>query len=300
MRRGYVAFVVSLILHGAVLGAFLLLPGGRAEKSYASIIREGSDAPPAMTAFEESEGTEIIRIPSTPPPPLATPAPPVQDTGPVPAIPSPDPAAVTTPAAEKQNEPRASSGTPSAQGGKPDGLPGGTDTTFFTVPVKGQTIVYLIDASASMGLHGELEAAAAELIRSVRRLRETIRFQVIVFNRSAFPLLVGSPDWLVPTPETVAAIEEALRKLPAEGGTDPSKALKHGLFRQPAMLFFLTDAGEFHQEATREITRFNRGRTIINVIALSTGHADEDDAALRALAHDNGGVFHIVPLSAQP
>jgi len=292
MRGGWLAFGVSVVLHGTVLGAFCLLPGGRIEKSWASSTADGTPSDVA-TFLVYREETEVMDIPSAPPTPVAPlPVPAkIKETKPAASM-VPPPAVIQ---AKYTGEDNHSSGTPSGPRSG-SGLPGGIATSFFTVPAKGQKIVYLIDGSASMGLHGALAAARAELLRSVQLLPETIKFQVFVFNRWAFPLLAHLPGWLDPTPETLAAVAEALRNLPAEGGTDPRQALKYALSRQPAVLFFLTDAGEFKADAAREITRFNGGRSIINVIELSTGLTEGNDPALETLARENRGVFHLALL----
>src|SRR5262249_49140536 len=69
---------------------------------------------------------------------------------------------------------------PAGQGDGPRaGLPDGVATTFFDVPARGRNIVYLIDASSSMGPGGELAVAAREVLASVRRLPADVKFQVL-------------------------------------------------------------------------------------------------------------------------
>jgi len=294
MRSGWLAFLVSVILHGAVLGACCLLPGGRVEKSSAAFIEDGPGTSSDVATFlVDREQTDVMQIPSAPPTPVAPPPTPaeIKDTKPAAAIVPPAP---VLPAGYTDKNNQASGAASGPASGS--GLPRGIATTFFTVPARGQKIVYLIDGSASMGLHGALAAARAELLRSIQLLPDTVKFQIYVFNRPAFPLLPQLPGWLDPTPETLAAVAEALRNLPAEGGTDPRQALKYALSRQPAVLFFLTDAGEFQADAAREITRFNGGRSIINVVELSMGLTEGNDPALETLARENRGVVHLALL----
>jgi hypothetical protein len=150
-----------------------------------------------------------------------------------------------------------------------------------------------------MGLDGAFAAARAELLRSVGRLRGTVGFQIIVFNGLVTPLPAHLPGWLHANPQVVVAVEQALKNVRAEGKTDPASALRYALSRHPAVLFFLTDAGEFQMETARAITRFNGGHSIIHVIELGTGQAGGNDLALRTLANANGGTFKMVSLGQQ-
>src|SRR5205823_205188 len=59
---------------------------------------------------------------------------------------------------------------------------------FFRTAMRGQSVVYVIDRSLSMGLSGALGAAKREVIRSIETLPDTMRFQVIFYNRRAEPL----------------------------------------------------------------------------------------------------------------
>jgi hypothetical protein len=296
MRSGWLAFVVSVALHGAVLGAFCLLPGGRVERSDASFVPEGSDTDLAVPTFF-CERSAVFDVLSTPPVRAEVrPEPiPVKKTKPAAAVPAAVAPTLVKPANPNDNGSAASAGPKSGS----EALPGGAATTFFSVAAKGQTIVYLIDASASMGLDGAFAPALAELLRSVRRLPETARFQVIVFNGLVTPLPAHLPGWLHANPQVVATVEQALRKVRAEGKTDPASALRYALSRHPAVLFFLTDAGEFQLETAHAITRFNGGHSIIHVIELGTGQAGGNNLALRTLANGNRGTFKMVSLVEQ-
>jgi hypothetical protein len=290
MRPGWTAFLVSLAIHGAAIGVFYFAPGARIVRNGDSFLEDGPDGQLEIATIELCERTETFDTSSTPPmkdanQELAK----VRQTGP-----EPEASPRSTESPVKPTKPAQDTSIPGSRSGAPDGMPAGVATTFFNVPARGQTIVYLIDASASMGLHGALQAARAELLRSVRRLPESVRFQIIVFNRLATPLLPQRPEWLNATPQVLATVAQALSNLTAEGVTDPVRALKYALSRRPAVLFFLTDAGEFRTETAREATRFNAGRSVIHVIELRTGQAASNDLALRMLAHDNRGTFKTV------
>jgi hypothetical protein len=269
------------------------MPGGRIERTDASFVQDDSGA---LVTLEFCERPAAVSVSfSTPGNLTAQPQPAsVEGTKPasIPAAPAPI-------VAEKSSDGGNTGHSAPPGGSSSEGNREGPATTFFSVPAKAQKISYLIDASMSMGKHGALDAARDELLRSIRRLPQTVEFQVIVFNNVAVPLLAASPGWLHPTPQVIASVEKALESLRAEGRTEPLAALKFALGRRPEVLFFLTDAGAFRVEAAGASTRFNAGRSVIHVIELGTGRSEGNDLALRQLAHDNHGQFQSVPLPSQ-
>jgi hypothetical protein len=291
MRSGWIAFLVSMVLHGTLLGALCVLPGRKVEKPAGNVfVQDGTEASEDIAITLVSTDTMEIPAPKKPQVELSVPPPP--QTKPVSESPGPVDDG-QQPAQSKQVASGIDHGVPLGNGGTgPRVAP-----SFFHVPATGSKIVYLIDASASMGKHGALDAAREELLRSVCSLPQTMQFQIVVFHLRAFPLLPQNPDWITPTPDAVADVENALRALPAEGGTDPRTALRYALSRQPDVLFFLTDAGEIKMETIREITHFNRGRSIVHVIELGAEEAGSGDLPLQLLAEHNGGVFQAVSLT---
>src|SRR5207248_2761982 len=76
-------------------------------------------------------------------------------------------------------------------------------TVFFGVPARGQTAVYVLDSSCSMGDRGAFAAARRELLTSLSRLPAMARLQVFCFSSSAEPLLGRRDETLPATPEDV-------------------------------------------------------------------------------------------------
>lgn len=177
---------------------------------------------------------------------------------------------------------------PIAQGTPtPRGIPG---TSFFGVPGKGKSIVYLIDSSSSMGPSGALETARRELLASLRGMAEGSRFQIIVFHGQSKALL-GRDGWLMPDEATLRRVEASLGELQAEGGTDYDRAFKLALSFRPDVLFFLTDARDLPARLIGDATRLNAGRSAIHVIELSTHAVQQQECDLQLLARLNGGDF---------
>jgi hypothetical protein len=166
--------------------------------------------------------------------------------------------------------------------------------TFFDVPAQGQSIVYVIDRSGSMGLNGLLSVAKQELLASLRSLPVRTRFQVIVYNRLAELLRIDGRYDLVPATEAnkdrVAAL---LEPMDAEGGTDHLAALRRALALQPDVIFFLTDAADLTNPQIRSVRLLNQGRSIIHVIELNAAEAP-GEAALQVLARENNGQYKSV------
>jgi VWA domain-containing protein len=174
------------------------------------------------------------------------------------------------------------------------GTGAGAITTFFQVPARGHSIVYLIDCSSSMGPSGALDAARRELLASLHRLPRDVRFQVIVYNSSARALVPQFQEWMCPDPPSLERVESALNELAAEGRTNYAQALQRGLALQPDVLFLLTDADSLPLRLVREVIQRNRRRTVIHVIELTTGHGVQTQKSLQQLARDNQGIYRAV------
>jgi hypothetical protein len=176
------------------------------------------------------------------------------------------------------------------------GLPDGVATTFFDVPACGRRIVYLIDASSSMGPSGALALATRELLASLRRLPADTCFQVLTYNSRVTPLLPRYPEGVPASPLMIDRVEHALRDLEPIGATDHGRALREALGLRPDVLFFLTDADDLTQEHLRVAAQSNRGGTVIHVIELTTRHRGRPAMPMQVLARDHRGTYHAVDL----
>lgn len=191
------------------------------------------------------------------------------------------------------------SGTAGRNGsGDPGSGTGVKAVCFFGVSVSVRRVVYVIDGSGSMGKNGALAAARTELIRSLRALPPECRFQVIIYNSSARPLLPNRPGWLEPTASLVQEASAALLHLPAEGPTDHGQGLQAGLYLQPDALYFLTDADDLTKEHVHLALRFNpNNRTAIHTIELNGRHRDRPDMPMQLLPRLCGGSYQAVDLA---
>jgi hypothetical protein len=281
------ALLLSLALHGLALLGVARLPGHLPRPRLAdTCVGHG-----AGVEIDESEPYTFLvtrAAARTPAPPPSPPPSAAIAKGP-PSVPAPAP--VFPPGEPRiKQEPGGF-----ASAGRSPG-PGRGGTTFFQIPTQAEKVVYVIDRSASMGLHGALDAARRELRASLERLPPTAHFQVIVYSLRAEPLLPSQPGWLAATAENKDLVAIALGVLPAEGSTHHDQALPRALGLQPDVIFFLTDADDLTQADVRAVTQRNRGRSVIHVVELSTAHRHRPDMPLQTLARDNGGVYQAVDL----
>ena len=177
------------------------------------------------------------------------------------------------------------------------GIPDGVATTFFDVPARGRSIVYLIDASSSMGPSGALALATRELLASLARLPADARFQVLTYNSRVTPLLPRYPEGMPASPLMLDQVAQALRELEPVGATDHGRALREALSLRPDALFFLTDADDLTADHLRIAAQSNRGWTVIHVIELTTRHRGRPDMPMQVLARAHRGTYHAVDLT---
>jgi hypothetical protein len=149
--------------------------------------------------------------------------------------------------------------TPTAMNPRPPAAPsppgpvrpaGGTAPSESAAPVHGalrpgQTIVYVLDASGSMGEWGKFDSARRALIATLKRQPETVRFQVVVYASSAAAPLPAPVGGCVPaTADNVDRMERALRTYEPAGRSNHVEGLKVAVRMQPDMVLILTDADD--------------------------------------------------------
>jgi hypothetical protein len=106
----------------------------------------------------------------------------------------------------------------------------------------GQTVVYVLDCSGSMGEFGKLAAARAALIATLRRQSAEVRFQVIAYNSTARSLFPG--ECVFATGTNIARAEERLAALNAAGRSNHPEAVRLAANLRPDVIVLLTDADD--------------------------------------------------------
>jgi hypothetical protein len=295
--RGWLAFGIALALHAALCATLALCPG-RATHF------DAGAGPPVVhqLVIEEEEEVSTFLVPrgrgegGAPSPGPADPAPReigVTNKGEdiIPVTHQAAPALPTPGQIESPGDGSGSSGDASGNG-RTSGAGGAG--AIFQVGRPARSVVYVIDRSSSMG-GGLLAAAVRELRASLAQLPPTTQFQVVVYHDQAAPL-VPVRGLLPATAENVAHAADALTNLNPEGGTNHLRALQLALTFGAEVIYLLTDADDLRDEDRREVTRLNRGRSIIHTIELNTANRDRADMPLQVLARENGGRYQAVPL----
>ena len=123
-------------------------------------------------------------------------------------------------------------------------------TTLHGTMRPGQTIVYLLDCSGSMGEHGKLAFARAALLATLRAHPKGVCFQVIVYDGEACALFPGTAC----VPATTANIETAEAKLLARqamGRSNHIEALRLAARFHPDSILLLTDSAGLGRQQLR-------------------------------------------------
>jgi hypothetical protein len=129
----------------------------------------------------------------------------------------------------------AGSGSPNPDGAAGTRLHGGLSP--------GQAIVYVLDASGSMGEWGKFAAARRAVLATLRTQPETVRVQVVVYDGTARAVLPGGR--CVPaTAANVERIERVLADREPAGRSDHAAGLRAALELRPDFVLILTDADD--------------------------------------------------------
>jgi hypothetical protein len=162
---------------------------------------------------------------------------------------------------------------------------------FFQLPLKGQSVVFVIDRSTSMDLSGGLPAAKREVLASLGQLPESAQFQIILYNRHPI-CLGGRKSLLMANADNLTLCRESLDTIQAQGSTNHIDALQLALFLEPDILVLLTDADDLTLAEVRSLSLLNRRGTTIHTLAWGPKHSE--GSPLQRLAEMNGGSHKIL------
>lgn len=288
------AIVISTLLHSAVAvglcASWSAKPAARTMTIAALYLTEGDDGSPnplpaiiADPINEPSFNWPTIQ-PVVHQTEIATPGSVDQHSPSTPSIAVPEVTPKSTPTVHSTTSPR--------QGSMPiTQMPGAV--SFCGVATQASSVVFVIDCSASMGLHGRLQRALHEVENSLRQLPPTTKFQVIAYHRSAEPLRIDNkPGLMLAQPNAISSAISAMQQLRAEGSADHRRAINSALAMRPDVIYFLTDEDDFTSSAAFELTRANAGRTCIHTICLVAPTLIQ--SPLAQLASLNRGTFTVV------
>ena len=175
-------------------------------------------------------------------------------------------------------------------------VPGDDDATpavdFFGTSIVGRHICFVVDVSGSMA-GPRLQAALAELARSIESLPQDRFFYVLFFSGSK---LVLEDRWLRATKSSTRSFVSKLADIEAQGGTEPASSLDHAftsLAPVPDEIHFMTD-GLIPQGIPERLRALNGGRvrTVIHTYAFGERASE---TMLQAIATEHGGRYRFVP-----
>jgi hypothetical protein len=178
-------------------------------------------------------------------------------------------------------------------------------TAVFGLADEGTRFVYVFDRSESMNSvltyssEGTtvfsitpLEAAKAELLRSLKDLNRGHHFGIVFYNHSPWLFTLGrtSRSILPATLENKQRASAFVSSMYGQGKTNHVKPLELALQLRPDVIFLLTDGEEKDDPTPVELARLRRlndGQTRINVIQFC--YKPQTGGALAQLAEENGG-----------
>ncbi len=178
-------------------------------------------------------------------------------------------------------------------------------TQVFGLAAEGGRFVYVFDRSESMNSvltfssEGEavfsitpLEAAKAELLRSLKDLNDGNEFGIVFYNHSPWLFTIGrrNNSMLAATPGNKRKASQFVKSMYGFGKTEHMKPLEIALRMKPDVIFLLTD-GERKDDLMRDqlekLKRLNERNTQINVIQFC--YKEQDGGSLVELAEQHGG-----------
>ena len=142
----------------------------------------------------------------------------------------------------------------------------------------GQTVVYILDRSTSMGLDREtFDAARSAVVATVQALPEDARFQVIAYSGAAVRLLPGE-DLPKKSDALCEALVEALDGLTPEGESRHEVALRAAMRLGADSLVFITDADDEELAALRPILKGHGKAVSVSVVRVQAGRVSAPKA----------------------
>lgn len=192
----------------------------------------------------------------------------------------------------------------SASGTGPAGslTPGPNETSFMNIVGNGQSFVYLIDTSSSMGNSGRLDLAKSQLKSSLRLLKPDQKFQVLFYNYTTSQMKLRNrpdSDMYAATTIQVHLAEDEIDRVFPTGGTEHLNPILHALRLEPDVIYFLTDGDQprLSRLDLQKIRRNNRSGASIHVIEFASGAKESRDLSwLQLLASQSHGKYSYIPI----
>ncbi|RMG41705.1 MAG: hypothetical protein D6725_01035 [Planctomycetota bacterium] len=146
----------------------------------------------------------------------------------------------------------------------------GTGIGFFGRRAAGRRFVYVLDCSKSMNhpypgpAKTRFIRVKLELVKSLQPMGPEHEFFIVFFNQQPIPMPARSMQ--AATTGNKLRFLTWVHQVRAEGGTEPTEALRLALSLKPDAVFFLTD-GSFQRRVQEEVAALPTGRTVIHTFA---------------------------------
>lgn len=167
--------------------------------------------------------------------------------------------------------------------------------TYYGLPVCAKRVVFVLDTSGSM--RGEpLASAKAALISVIEKLPPEVRFDVVMFDKTA---LVWQPRLVPATTQAKTEIASLIRNRGMGKGTASFAALEAAFGLEPEAVYFLSDGRPTDSQPDQiynTLFALNRTRRVsLYTIGLVTDHGNAADLILfmKPLAEQNFGNFQV-------
>ncbi len=187
--------------------------------------------------------------------------------------------------------------------GRGNGVGRGGSPSFFGIPSSAKKLEYVIDRSDSMAQHDALTVVKAELLASLDELPPDCEFAVLFFNKVLTPFLPRADQagacLVRGTTDNKALVNEFVKSVLPEGGTDRMAALRGALALNPDAIYLLTDADEplLYAGDLEQLRRANRRRIPIHVVEFGRGTSIVLDNFLTRLARETHAKYTYLDIS---
>lgn len=182
------------------------------------------------------------------------------------------------------------------------GSGGSGGASFFGIKSTGSRFCYIVDRSGSMGNGGKLEAAVAEVAKSLQQLPDFTRFFLLFFSSGQPSYLepIGQNGWNTARRRTISRLLDEVATIHASGGTFPFDSFQRSfeLDPPPDVIFFLTDGKlqGFNLPRFQELLPTDQ-RVVVNTIAFGDNSSQQ---LLQDMASITGGEYRFVRTGSQP
>jgi hypothetical protein len=164
--------------------------------------------------------------------------------------------------------------------------------SFLGAPIKGSTVVYLIDrGNATQDYFDGLKAA---LLQSLHSLGAGHSFQVVLWDNGDTPVSVPATNVIEANDQNIQQVQDALRDVVASGQSSMGAQLANAIKIKPDAIVIATAKAELSDDDAAALKK--AASAGVPLYLFSLGSADLSATMLPA-AGDSGGSFHIISKS---